>query len=117
MDGLSHDRLPPAGQQVYVDYAGRFGPTDDPYAAYGYEAMNVALKAIEDVCAAGGDPADRRAVRDAVFNLKDFDGVLGKWSFDANGDTSLTDMTLYQVVSGKYQAVAISQAEQITALP
>ena len=42
-------------------------------------------------------PTDRAAVRAAVFAIKDFDGALGTWSFDANGDTSLTDMTFYQV--------------------
>ena len=51
--------------------------------------MSAALKAIEDVCAAGGDPTDRKAVRDAVFAIKDFDGALGTWSFDANGDINL----------------------------
>jgi branched-chain amino acid transport system substrate-binding protein len=36
---------------------------------------------------------------------KDFNGVLGTWSFDANGDTTLTDMTVYQVQGGGYKAV------------
>ena len=61
--------------------------------------------AIEDVCAKGGDPSDRKQIRDAVFAIKDFNGVLGTWSFDQNGDTTLTDMTVYQVKSGAYSAV------------
>ncbi len=67
--------------------------------------MNVALKAIEDVCAAGGNPTDRAAINTAVFAIKNFDGALGTWSFDANGDADLTDMTFYQVQGGKYVAV------------
>ena len=43
------------------------------------------------------------AILDAVFATKDFDGVLGKWSFDANGDTSLTAMSGSQVKGGKYE--------------
>ena len=39
---------------------------------------------------------------DAVFATKDYDGVLGKWSFDANGDTSLTTMSGRQVKNGKF---------------
>ena len=74
---------------------------------YGYEAMNVTVAAIEAVCAAGGNPADRKAIRDAVFNIKNFSGVLGTWSFDAQGDTSLTDMTYYQVTGGKFVPLGV----------
>jgi len=103
--GVGLDKLPPAGLQFVKDYTAKFGALTEPYAVYGYETMNVALKAIEDVCAAGGDPTDRAAVNKAVFAIKNFDGALGTWSFDANGDTSLTDMTFYQVQRGFYTAV------------
>jgi branched-chain amino acid transport system substrate-binding protein len=104
--GLPLEKLGPKGQQFVTDYKAKFKATQiDPYSVYGYEVMNVALKAIEDVCAAGGDPTDRKAVRDAVFAIKNFDGALGTWSFDANGDTSLTDMTFYQVQGGTYVSV------------
>jgi branched-chain amino acid transport system substrate-binding protein len=103
--GLPFDKLPAAAQQVKKDYDAKYGgDLNEPYAVYGYEAMNVALKAIEDVCAAGKDPTDRKAVRDAVFAIKDFNGVLGTWSFDANGDTSLSDMTIYLAKGGKFEA-------------
>ncbi len=104
--GLPFDKLPAAAQQFKKDYDAKYGgDLNEPYAVYGYEAMNVTLAAIESVCKNGGDPSDRKAVRDAVFATKDFDGVLGKWSFDENGDTSLTDMTFYTVKDGKYTAV------------
>lgn len=101
--GLTFDKLPAAAQQFRQDYDQRYGGSlNETYAVYGYEAMSVALKEIEDVCASGGDPADRRAVRDAVFAIRDFDGVLGTWSFDKNGDTTLTDMTFYVIRDGEY---------------
>ena len=103
--GVPFEELPPAGQQFKKDYEAKFGPLTEPYAVYGYETMNIALKAIEDVCAAGGDPTNREAVRAAVFAIKNFEGALGTWSFDANGDTSLTDMTFYQVKGGAYAPV------------
>jgi len=103
--GVALDKLPPAGLQFVKDYTAKFGNLTEPYAVYGYETMNVAIKAIEDVCAAGGDPTDRAAVNSAVFAIKDFDGALGNWSFDANGDASLTDMTFYQVQKGAYVPV------------
>ena len=103
--GVPFEELPAAGKQFKTDYEAKYGPLTEPYSVYGYEAMNVALKAIEDVCAAGGDPTDRATLTAAVFAIKDFDGALGTWSFDANGDTSLTDMTFYQVKDGAYVSV------------
>jgi ABC-type branched-subunit amino acid transport system substrate-binding protein len=64
--------------------------------------MGAALKAIEDVCAAGGDPTNRQAVRDAVFAIKDYDGALGKWSFDANGDITLLWYVIGKVTGGQF---------------
>lgn len=103
--GLAPENYTAAGQTFLKDYEAKYGKLTEPYAIYGYEAMNVLLKAIEDVCASGGDPTDRAAVTKAVFATKDFDGVLGKWSFDENGDTTLTSMTIYQVQGGAYKAV------------
>jgi branched-chain amino acid transport system substrate-binding protein len=103
--GVPFEELPAAGKQFKTDYEAKFGPLTEPYSVYGYETMSVALKAIEDVCAAGGDPTDRATINTAVHSIKDFDGALGTWSFDANGDTSLTDMTFYQVKSGAYVSV------------
>ncbi len=99
------DNLTAAGKKFVSDYEAKYGKLTEPYSIYGYETMNVLLKAIEDVCAKGGDPSDRTQVRDAVFAIKDFQGVLGTWSFDQNGDTTLTDMTVYQVKNGAYSAV------------
>ncbi len=99
------DALTAAGKKFVSDYEAKYGKLTEPYSIYGYETMNVLLKAIENVCASGGDPSSRKAVRDAVFAIKDFNGVLGTWSFDQNGDTTLTDMTVYQVKNGSYTAV------------
>jgi len=103
--GLPLEKLGPKGQEFAAAYSAKYGKLTEPYAVYGYETMNVILKAIEDVCAAGGDPTDRATITKAVFAIKDFDGALGIWSFDANGDTSLTDMTFYQSQKGSYVAV------------
>ena len=107
--GLAPANYTAAGQAFLKAYEAKYGKLTEPYAIYGFESMNVLLKAIEDVCAKGGDPSDRKQVLAAVMATKDFDGVLGKWSFDANGDTTLTDMTIYQVQGGAYKAVGTFQ--------
>ena len=99
--GLPGDKLEGKGAEWYKAYSAKFGVVE-PYTSYGYEAANVALAAIEKSCS-----KDRAAVRDAVFATKDFDGILGKWSFDANGDTTLTGMSGSQVKSGKFEFVQV----------
>jgi branched-chain amino acid transport system substrate-binding protein len=50
---------------------------------------------------------DRAAITEAITNLRDFDGVLGKWSFDQNGDTSLKVMAVEEIKDGKFTPVKI----------
>jgi len=100
--GLALKDLGEAGKKFFADYAAKFGETKEPYAIMGYDSMGAALKAIEDVCAAGGDPTDRAAVTKAVFAIKDFDGALGTWSFDENGDITLPYFLVGQIKDGAY---------------
>jgi branched-chain amino acid transport system substrate-binding protein len=89
---------PPAAQEFFTKYKSKYGADPEPYAIYGYEAMKVALLAIQN---AGDKGNDRQAVIDAFFNIKDRDSVLGKYSIDKNGDTTLSDYGADRVVNGK----------------
>lgn len=71
-------------------------PKPDPYAIYGYEAMKLVIDTIK---AAGPDGTSREGFLKALFATKDRDSVLGTYSIDANGDTTLTDYGLYDVGS------------------
>ena len=79
---------PPAAQDFFAKFKQKYGNDPAPYAIYGYEAMKVALLAIQN---AGDKGNDRQAVIDAFFKIKDRDSVLGKYSIDKNGDTTLSD--------------------------
>jgi branched-chain amino acid transport system substrate-binding protein len=68
-----------------------------PYVAYSYEAMNVALDAIARV-----GTKDRAAIRDAILATTDYSGVLGTWSFTNTGDSTLTAMSVRQVRNGAW---------------
>lgn len=100
--GLALADLGEAGKKFYADYAKKFGATNEPYAIMGYEAMSVALKAIEDVCADGKDPTNRAHIRDAVFAIREFNGALGIWSFDENGNITIPYFLVGQVQNGKF---------------
>jgi branched-chain amino acid transport system substrate-binding protein len=89
---------PPAAQDFFAKFKEKFGKQPDPYAIYGYEAMKVALLAIQN---AGDKGNDKQAVIDAFFKIKDRDSVLGKYSIDENGDTTLSDYGANRIEGGK----------------
>jgi len=75
------------------------------YTIYGYEAANVVLAAIEKASKGGASTvaALRAATIDQLLATKDFVGVLGTWSFDANGDTSNTLFSGTVVENGAFK--------------
>ena len=89
--------LGPAGQKFYADFKAKNSRDPDPYAIYGYESMNVVLDAIEKA-----GKKDRAAILEAIRGTKDYEGALGTWSFDENGDTTLTDIRGFKVVGPEW---------------
>jgi branched-chain amino acid transport system substrate-binding protein len=82
-----------------IDAFRRAGTTKiDPYAIYGYETMALALDTLKK---AGADANDRDKVIEALFQQKDRQSVLGTYSIDENGDTTLTDYGLYLIKGGQ----------------
>jgi branched-chain amino acid transport system substrate-binding protein len=100
--GLPPSQLQGRGKEFYENYKKKYNAEPEAYAVYGYEAARVVL---EGVKRAG--KKDRAAITDAIANLRDFDGVLGKWSFDHNGDTSLKVMAVEEIKDGKFTPVKI----------
>jgi branched-chain amino acid transport system substrate-binding protein len=83
---LAPEAYPASGQEVLAALGNA-----DPYALYGYEAMSVVLDAI-----ARGGGTREGAVR-AFYETRDRDSVLGRYSIDENGDTSLTQYGVYRM--------------------
>jgi branched-chain amino acid transport system substrate-binding protein len=67
-------------------YRQQFHSEPDPWAIYGYESMRLVLDAIRY---AGRNGADHRAVITQLLATQDRRSVLGTYSLDANGDTTL----------------------------
>jgi branched-chain amino acid transport system substrate-binding protein len=95
--GVAPSKLTGKGAEWYRSYKVRYGAEPEVYAAYGYEATKVALDAIRRA-----GRKDRAAIREALLATRDYDGVLGRWSFDANSDTTLTTMSGREVKDGKF---------------
>ncbi len=68
-------------------YKKAHGYAPDDVAALTWDSMHIVQKAIEGVAALSGDiKKDRKAVRDALAAIKDFDGITGGMTFTEDGD-------------------------------
>ncbi len=99
--GLPESELPKAGQQFVEKFEKRYDQQVQPYTAYAYEAANVMLDAIEQAYKKDGE-VTREGVLREVFATTNYKGVLGTWSFDEDGDTTLTKLSVQQVENGEF---------------
>ena len=101
MGGFDPSKLTGAGAEFVKKYKAKYGKDPEAYAIYGYEAGKVFTEAVKKV-----GRKDRQAIREAVLATKDFTaGALGKWSFDADGDTTLEVLTISKIENGKFVPV------------
>ena len=70
------------GNQAFVEnYTTQFGMEPSNFAARAYAAFYILAEAIERA-----QSTDAATLRDALASIRDFDTILGSFSFDANGD-------------------------------
>lgn len=95
--GVSVDKYTGNQAEWLTKYKAKYGGDPQPYAIYGYESAQVLLKAIAD------NGGDRAKMAESVKKIgTNYEGVLGKWSFNADGDTSNTAHTGVVVQGGKW---------------
>jgi branched-chain amino acid transport system substrate-binding protein len=99
---LPFEKMKGVGAKTYQTYKAKFGKEPTGYALYAAEGARVALdgirRAVPQLDKAKDITEKRDAVRQAIANTKNFDGLNGKWSFDENGDTTQDTMSGYKVV-------------------
>ncbi|MCY4568830.1 MAG: ABC transporter substrate-binding protein [Candidatus Poribacteria bacterium] len=71
----------PQNQAFVENYTATFGMEPSNYAARSYATFYILAEAI-----AKAQSTDSAAIRDALASIKDFDTILGKFSFDAHGE-------------------------------
>jgi branched-chain amino acid transport system substrate-binding protein len=77
-------------------YEKAYGKKPDQFAAQAYDAFHIMANAIKTAGA-----ADRAKLRDALAATRNFQGVVGKFSFDAERDVVMTPSVLI-VKGGKF---------------
>jgi branched-chain amino acid transport system substrate-binding protein len=72
----------------FIDrYNEKYGYVPDDVGALTWDAMRIAQQAIQDCGEITGDiKVDRKCVRDALAQIKDFEGITGKMTFTEEGD-------------------------------
>jgi branched-chain amino acid transport system substrate-binding protein len=104
--GVPPDKLTGLGAKFVESYRAKYNKEPEAYGVYGYVAAQVALAAI-----AKAGVKDREAIRAAVQAYKTDDSALGPFSFDKNGDTTMTMMSGNAVKNGKFEFMAKLGAE------
>jgi branched-chain amino acid transport system substrate-binding protein len=79
-------------------YRARFGAEPEAFSHFAYDAASMVLTAIEK---AGTD--NRRAILNAMTMLGEMEGVAGRFSFDVNGDTTITTISGNMVRNGAFE--------------
>lgn len=95
---LATYQYPPAAARVLSAYRRHFGSEPGPNALYGYEAMSVVLDAIRRAASHGND---RQAVINSFFAVRNRNSVLGRYSIDAGGETTLPRYGVDRVVASR----------------
>ena len=99
---LAPSEFPPNGKKFFTDYRTAYNePNPNTYAIYGYEAMSLLLDAVKRAYDSTGGKLTREAVYKELLKTRNRQSVLGTYSIDSNGDTTLTDYGLYRISDGK----------------
>jgi branched-chain amino acid transport system substrate-binding protein len=98
---------PPSARGVLRRYRSVFGQEGGPFALYGYEAMTLVLDAIRSAGARGND---RQTVIERVFATRERNSVIGRYSVQGDGETTLSRYGFDRVIGGRtafYRAIDV----------
>ncbi|GGA33729.1 ABC transporter substrate-binding protein [Psychrobacillus lasiicapitis] len=87
----------PKVQEFVKKYESAYGHKPDQFAAQAYDALYIMAEGLKNA-----GEADRDALRDALAEIKDLDGILGKFSFDEDGDV-IMEPTVLIIKDGAFQ--------------
>lgn len=99
VEGMQVINVPSAGEDGSFDvrYRAKFGDAQSTlaFAAHAYDATNVLMDALKD------SGTDSQSIRDYFYDLKGYDGIVGHFSFDENGDVLGIPYVLKEFKNGK----------------
>ncbi len=96
--GFTPAALTAAAKGFETAFASAYGHTPSPQAIFGYEAMSAVLAVLRE---AGTAANNRDTVVKDFFAIRNRESVLGSYSINANGDTSLAPFVISRVKAGQ----------------
>jgi branched-chain amino acid transport system substrate-binding protein len=88
------------GAQFAQDFELQYGAPPQLFAAQGYDAAGICLRAILTASQAkDGELPTRKEVATAIRAIQDYPGITGVYSFDKKGEPTMVSYYIYQVVS------------------
>ena len=100
----------PKGQKFFRDFRSKHKKkVIQPYAIYGFEAMDVVLDAL---ARAGSKCNDRQTVIDEFFKTKNKEGVTGTYDIDKDGDVTLSTFGRHEVRDGELSPIKTVKVEE-----
>ena len=105
---MANDMPATAKTQFVQPFVSAYHRTPAPQAIFGYEAMSAVLAVLRQ---AGNSAVDRGTVVKDFFALKNRNSVVGTYSINANGDTSIAPFVFSRVVAGKLVPFKSVQAQ------
>jgi len=99
--GFTPSNLPPQAQQFVSAFRAAYGHAPATQAIFGYAAVQAVIQALRS---AGSSAGSRSTVIHDFFALRNVNSVLGSFSIDRNGDTSLTPFVFSRARAGRLVA-------------
>ena len=87
-----------AAQNFIKNFQSRFGREIGQWSAYGYDAANIFIAAIQK---AGAGAKARAAVLKAIREIPEFSGITGKVVFDEKGDNKNQFIGVFKFQNGQ----------------
>jgi branched-chain amino acid transport system substrate-binding protein len=91
------DKQDPKVQEFVSKFEKEYGKKPDQFAAQAYDALYIMAEALLNA-----GEADRDKLRDALADIKGFEGILGNFSFDGDGDVVMDPVVLI-IKDGQFQ--------------
>jgi branched-chain amino acid transport system substrate-binding protein len=96
--GVLPDQLPTdVGKKFYADFKAKYGSDPLGWASYAYNSTLVIIDSINRAAT-----KDRAGILKAMTETKNFSGITGPLTFDANGDPTTYVMSGFVIKAGKY---------------
>jgi len=98
------DQLPKGQEFIKAYEAAGFKEYYESYGPLAYDAAGIIVDALKRT-----EAMDRSSVAKAIRETKDFDGVLGKTSFDEEGQSTVNSVVTYVVQDGEWVTLETSK--------